>query len=110
MKTILSMKSTLEPHRWPGGPPICEETNLPAFRNAQDAQASGHTVGRNYVKEVWPCKACRLWHADYLDHPPSGASSGSSRIPWPKSSIAYAKSIAIKDPIEQLRQFRRDHA
>jgi hypothetical protein len=53
----------LLPPRWPGGPPICDKANLPAFdsRAAAEAFHEGHTCTR--IAAIWRCRfGCGLWH------------------------------------------------
>jgi hypothetical protein len=51
--------------RWPGAPPICLETNLPAFptMKALDAYLTKYSP-RAKVKRKGKCKTCDHYHAD----------------------------------------------
>lgn len=57
------MSAILEPPSWPGGPPICEMANLPAFKTEADA-AKFHEVNcpHGVVLAQWCCKFCGCWH------------------------------------------------
>lgn len=74
------MNPNLDKPRWPGGPPICTVTNLPAFDSVEslaafrDASAPG-----GHIIAQWKCTACGLWHYWSAGHDPAGASSGMTR-------------------------------
>lgn len=74
------MTSHLEVSRWPGGPLICDVTNLPSHASKSDAltfherNAPGQSIGR-----IGPCHYCGGWHYESKVRPPSGASSGTGR-------------------------------
>lgn len=73
------MSELLEPPRWPGGPPICEKENRPAFATADKAKVfnAGHPAIR--MTRLWKCDFCDHWHYTFKMRAPSGDSSGSSR-------------------------------
>ncbi len=50
-----------EPARWPGGPEICEMTNLPSFPNEHAMKQYQAALMSKVVKE-WRCVNCGEWH------------------------------------------------
>ena len=52
----------LNPPRWPNGPQICDEANLPSFASARaavDAVADFHLL---MLSALWECRICGGWH------------------------------------------------
>lgn len=72
--------TNLELPRWPGGPPICEKANLPAFATQAEALAfvaSLPALSLQYLPEL--CQYCHGFHAYARCRPPSGGSYGVNR-------------------------------
>lgn len=69
--------NTLEPPRWPGGPPICPAANLPAFPD-EAASLRFHETNSpgSRVYRRWQCRQCGRWHYLALPCSPAGDSSG----------------------------------
>jgi len=72
--------------RWLGGPPICEQENLPAFESKQTAidwhekpKQTNPLYEANHITKLWCCKFCSNWHFLTKPRPPSGSSSGTGR-------------------------------
>ena len=77
--------------RFPGCPPICEKTNLPAFKvflkdpdlkiiesPEMEEFIKTHCPGAKVIGR-WFCRHCKMGHFTSKPRPPSGDSSGSSR-------------------------------
>lgn len=76
----------LNPPRWPGGPEICDFTNLPAFESEttfiewHEAPKRGNPLYEpSSVVRKWKCDKCDGWHFVTKPRPPSGSSSGTGR-------------------------------
>lgn len=68
----------LEEPLWPGGPPICSFSNLPAFETESELKAfMDQHFGSALAK--WRCIYCQCWHYWAKPHPPSGSSNGDER-------------------------------
>ena len=78
-----------EPPRWPGGPPICQKENRPAFPTEADMAEFQKSNGSAGSIKSWLCPSCSCYH--YLPKPfdPAGSSSGSGRS---------SKTIALSAP------------
>lgn len=66
----------LEKPRWPNGPPICHEANLPAFETEKDARAFVDGLPAITIDWIKPCRHCVGVHVYAHAREPSGASSG----------------------------------
>jgi len=50
--------------RWKGGPRICMESNLPAFRTIGDHTLFHDSLAPGViVHRVYQCETCKNWHA-----------------------------------------------
>jgi len=69
---------SLAPARWPGGAPICEVANLPAFLSKK---ALDKFLGSMCTSSLisWQCGDCMRWHCWPKPKAPAGSSSGSER-------------------------------
>lgn len=67
--------------RFFGCPPICTQTNLPAFNNREDCLDwhKGQNPRGKIVKKPWRCDFCNSWHYICKAAPPSGGSSNTER-------------------------------
>jgi hypothetical protein len=67
--------------RWPNGPPICLEANLPAFVSMSELDEF-HTTNAPSCPVIrrWQCDFCLWFHEETHAPAPSGASSGTSRV------------------------------
>lgn len=69
----------LDPSRFPGCPPICPATNLPAFDDRAGMSAFLKDNCPGHVQdEAWTCDSCGKLHQRGHFPGPSGASSGTS--------------------------------
>lgn len=94
--------------RFPGCPPICTATNLPAHASKEVANVF-HTVNGPSCKVVklWKCDACGLWHMDTQAPAPAGGSSGNERTSW---SVLGALCGLRKQPLVTFRRKIRESA
>ena len=58
------MSDYLDPPRWPNGPPICTETNLPAFHDLDALHAYFAQLPSVRVKRTGKCAKCGYYHAE----------------------------------------------
>lgn len=82
----------LDPPRWPGGPPVCPEANLPAFGDEQAAGKFFDSACGKYgrgVDKLWKCAECGHWHFlakavgdDAVSGPLPKRSGGGSPFPF----------------------------
>lgn len=74
------MSVQLEKPRWPGGPDICPNANLPALptQSALKKFLSDNGPSCKVTKE-WECSHCGHWHAHTIAPDPAGNSSGTGR-------------------------------
>jgi hypothetical protein len=73
------MAAIFEPKpRWPGGPIICNATNLPAFKTKAGMKAFQGSLLSNVVEE-WECEHCGCFHYKAKPRGPAGSSSGNER-------------------------------
>lgn len=69
-----------EAARWPGGPLICQEANLPAFETLDDLYAFQEKLGNGTHRDKpYACEFCGWFHYHSIAMGPGGESSGESR-------------------------------
>jgi hypothetical protein len=89
--------------RWPGAPPICLHTNLPAFDSMDDYgkfEKKNMPGAKALIK--WNCSKCgkvHVWTIGASD--PAGASSGTGRSSKLSQSENYLKHIYRKLSLRQ---------
>ncbi len=76
----MSEELKTEAPRWPGGPEICEEHNLPRFETKAACKAwMEKNAPAVHINRIGLCRYCGGWHCTTTAPGPGGESSGSSR-------------------------------
>lgn len=87
----------LWPPRWPGGPPICSATNLPAFTDyAAAAKFRDANCPGAHFKRQWSCEDCGMVHYEATDRGSAGTTSGTERSKNPIPARPFVRAATRK--------------
>lgn len=89
------MSELFDPPRWPGGPHICVEENLPAFKTPEELKVFTGSI-RVDTNLEWVCKACGEHHFWSHSKPPKELLR--------KLKLLWIVTDAESDPIGKARQ------
>jgi len=110
MKATATIRQTqsvngIIPPRWENGPPICDDSNLPAFDNSSAAMSwrEANAPG-SHIRRVWICAHCGFTHYEGSPPSPSGESSGNSeRSALPENFKPFMRAL------HDIRQRNTEH-
>jgi len=91
----------LDPPRWPDGPPICREANLPAFASANAATDSVGAFHLVAISALWQCRFCDGWHVWTSE---ASSSSGNFRSDIVDKKGAFIISQRIQTLINRTKK------